>query len=89
MKLVDEIDDLIKSDQGRFAHDCSVKFVIEQFGGEDKKAIIRLIDHSNVPAPKIGLYLATKGHVVSTAKINNHRRRLKRNGTGCSCPVEL
>jgi hypothetical protein len=84
--LTDEIEALLADKSQRPSNKCSALHAIDQFEGEDRAAIIKLLD-SEVLSARVSQYLATKNIQITQQKVQNHRRRLK--GTGCSCAVNL
>ena len=84
--ITDEINELMAKETGIQYRECPVAFVIRQFEGDDKEAMIRLFE-SNIVSTKVIEYLATKSFNLKPAMITKHRRRYI--GTGCACPVTL
>ena len=84
--IKEEIDLLLTKEKGIGYHECPAGFIIKQFDGDDRVAIIRLLD-SNVISTVVIEYLSSKGLSLNPAQLNKHRRRTK--GTGCACAVEL
>jgi len=81
-----EIDALLAKDSGKTYHRCPVGHAIDQFEGDDREAIIRLID-SNLISTKVVGFLASKSFSITPVALTKHRRRVT--GTGCSCAVTL
>lgn len=85
--IKEEIEALLTDKSGpRPSNKCSALHVINQFEGDDRAAMIRLLD-SNLVTTKVLEYLATLSIRINPEKITKHRRRKR--GTGCSCPVDL
>jgi hypothetical protein len=85
--LTDEIAQLMADNKThRPSNKCSALHAIDQFEGDDREAIVKLLD-SEVLSARVSQYLATKGIQITPQKVQNHRRRFR--GTGCSCSVTL
>ena len=82
--IKEEIDLLLASERNIGYHECPANFIINQFEGEDREAIIGLID-SQLISTKVIEFLASKSITISPASLNKHRRRFR--GTGCACSV--
>ena len=82
--IKEEIDLLLTQEKGIGYHECPANFIINQFEGEDKEAMIGLLD-SQLISTKVIAYLASKSFTISPASLNKHRRRFR--GTGCACSV--
>ena len=84
--LADEIKEL---EEERKAS-CSVGKITNGYSGDDRVALIHLIDKTDVSAPKVMALLAKHGHKVSVGAIRHHKRRVTQTGVDhCQCPVEM
>lgn len=84
--LTDEIEALLADKSERPSNKCSALHAADQFEGDDRAAIIKLLD-SEVVAARVVSYLASKNIQITNEKVMKHRRRFR--GTGCSCSVTL
>lgn len=84
--ITDEINALVQEAQ-KPPKECSTRWVINQFQGDERTAVIALIDNKAVPAERVVALLAKHGQELRASLVNKHRRRL--NNTGCGCPVDL
>ena len=82
--LAADVADLLSAEEVTL---CAVGRAVEQFAGEDRASLIRLIDETDIAVVKIRTLFAKHGLDVGVGRLWNHRRRLKKNETGCSCPV--
>lgn len=90
MVLSDEINDLIaQGDKPSQPKKCAVWLAIQQFEGDDRVALIHLIDKSKVPAPRVSALLAKHGVEVHFGRVKAHRARLVGTQNRCACPVEM
>ena len=84
MGLIDELGALETARPRLGGYACRVSVILGGMSPEERAALERLLDFTDVRAPQIADTLKRNGYEVNAGQIGHHRRRTK--GGGCSCP---
>lgn len=83
LSLTDSIKDLVANPPLRQGYHCKVYRILQELDGDDRQALIDLVDNSTISASAVARLLNTHGYEIKDATIGKHRRRA--DGTGCRC----
>jgi hypothetical protein len=84
--LQSSISALISNPPLRSGYPCKVSVILSELVGEDKQALIDLVDHSTISTVAIAKLLNEHGYEIKYQTVSKHRKRA--NGAGCRCAKE-
>lgn len=84
--LQSSISALVANPPLRSGYPCKIAVILSELEGEDKLALIDLVDHSKISTVAIAKLLNEHGFEIKYQTIAKHRKRA--NGAGCRCPKD-
>lgn len=82
--LQQSITALVANPPQRSGYPCKISVILSKLEGEDKQALIDLVDHSSISTVAIAKLLNEHGYDIKYQTVSKHRKRA--NGAGCRCP---